>query len=413
MSQPQSDSSPRWSKTTKVVVSLTLAALVFYLLYRFQYVLGPLLFAVLLAYLLYPVAGFLHQKAKMSWRLATTLLYLFLFLIILGLLAWGGLSLVEPLQSLTTFLQKLVADLPGYIDNLSVTPLVIGPFTLDFSRLQLSDLWSQLQGVVSPLLSNIGSLLGSIASGAANTITWTFFTFLVAYFITAESSGVRANLLNLRIPRYQEDALRIGKRLSVVWKSYVRGQLIIILITLAVYSVVLAALGVRYFIGLALLSGLARFVPYVGPFIAWTVYGLVAYFQGATIFGMQPFPYVLLVIGVAVVVDFIIDNFISPRVLADTLHVHPAGVLIMVVIGAQLIGFLGLLLAAPILASLTIFIRYVLRKLMDQDPWAGLPEEVVPEPAPALTSIKRLFQSIWRWIINRFAGKRPPMDKED
>ncbi len=404
MNQIHSDSSPRWSSTTKVVVAITLAALFIYLLYRFQYVLGPLLFSILLAYLLHPLAGFLHNRLRLSWRLAVTLLYLFLLLAIIGMIAWGGLSLVEPLQSLTAFLQKLVADLPRLLNDLTAHPVMIGPFTFDFSRLQLSDLWSQLQGVVSPLLSNIGSLLGSIASGAANTITWTFFTILVAYFITAESRGARANLVNLRIPKYQEDIARIGRHLALVWKSYIRGQLIVILITLVVYSAFLAALGVRYFIGLALLAGLARFVPYVGPAIAWTVYGLVPYFQGTTLFGLQPITYALLVVAVAVVVDFLIDNFVSPKVLAETLNVHPAGVLIMVVIGAQLIGFLGLLLAAPILASLRIFFRYILRKLTDQDPWEGYEEEVLDQkPDVTLRGMVIAVQSGFRRVWNYFS----------
>ena len=79
-----------------------------------------------------------------------------------------------------------------------------------------------------------------------------------------------------------------------------------------VYSVVLTILGVHYAIGLAFVAGLARFVPYIGPAINWTVLVLVSYFQVFKLFGLSPFYYTLLVLIIALVIDQIFDNIVSP-----------------------------------------------------------------------------------------------------
>lgn len=397
-------STPRWSSTTKIVITFALVAIVAFLLYRFKYILGPLLFAFFLAYLLHPVAFFIHKKAHIPWRLAATIIYVFLILILIGLLTWGGISLIEPLQSLTTFLQKLVNDLPNFLADLAKEPLMIGTFSIDLSHLQLTDLLTQLQGVLSPLLSNLGTLLGNIASGAASIITWTFFTILIAYFIDVESEGLRSNLIKLRVPGYQEDITRMGKHLGRVWNAYLRGQLSVFAITIVVYAILLTVMGVRYSLALAFLAGLARFVPYVGPFVAWTTYGLVALFQGTTMFNLLPLPYALMIVGIALVTDVIMDNFVSPRIMSDSLNVHPAGVLVMVLVMANLVGFIGVLLSAPLLASFQLIFNYVLRKLMDLDPWENMPAETA-EVAVAGFSFNRIktgIITIWKKIVTYF-----------
>jgi hypothetical protein len=81
------------------------------------------------------------------------------------------------------------------------------------------------------------------------------------------------------------------------------------------------------------------------------------------------------------VIDQIIDGLIAPRVMARSLRVHPAAVLVMALISANLIGILGVVIAAPLLATLTLLGRYTMRKMLDLDPWS--PADSVPAP-PAM-----------------------------
>ena len=90
--QPE-NSSPKWSSNTKLVVALTFVALITILLINFRQILGPLLVAFVLAYFLYPVITFLNRKIHIPWRLAAGLLYILIFLSLLGLLTWGGFAL--------------------------------------------------------------------------------------------------------------------------------------------------------------------------------------------------------------------------------------------------------------------------------------------------------------------------------
>ncbi len=364
--------SPRWSNTTKLIVGLSFLAIIGYLFNRFQTLLAPLLITFILTYLMYPPSNWLMRKLKMNWRLSVTLCFLVLLLIILGLLTWGGLAIVDQGQSLIVFLEKAIVDLPASIQNFLNTPLSIGPFKFELYRVNLEAISSQITSAVQPALGNLGNILGQIASGTATTIGWMLFVMMMAYFILAETGGEPGRIFHFEVPGYQEDFEKIGILLSKVWNAFLRGQFLIIVFVIFVYSILFGAVGLRYFFGLAIIAGLTRFLPYIGPLIAWTTYGLVAFFQGTTLFGMSPLTYAIFIMGLAWLTDVFIDNFVSTRVMADALSVHPAAILVAALIGANLLGVAGMILAAPVLATIQLFFRYVLRKLFDKDPWEGV-----------------------------------------
>ena len=170
---------------------------------------------------------------------------------------------------------------------------------------------------------------------------------------------------------------------------------VIFFITVAIYFVVLSLLGVRYSIGLALAAGFARFVPYVGPAINWTMLALVTFFQPFKLFGMDPLYYTLLVFFIALFIDQVFDNIVSPRIMADALRVHPAAVLVAAIISASLLGVLGVVIAAPMLATLQLFGQYTLRKMLDLNPWP--PQEARPPSSPRARPLVRL-RAWWRSI---------------
>jgi predicted PurR-regulated permease PerM len=380
---------------------LSLVAILAFALVKFQYLLGPLVLAFVFSYLIHPLASMITNKLKIPWQGTVTLIYLILLLSFIGLLAWGGISLLDQVQSLISFLERTVANIPTFFNNLAVTPLVLGPFQIDLTHLNMSTVGEQLLGIVQPLLTQVGSLVGSVASSTASVIGWIFFCMIVSYFVLVETGGARERILNFQLPGYQADFARIGSELSRIWNAYLRGQTLIIVITMLVYTALLGGMGVRFFIGLALLACAARFVPYVGPFVAWTTYGLVAFFQGTTLFGMQPLTYALVVIAFALVIDNVIDQFVSPRIMADALKVHPAALLVAVLIGASLFGVIGVLFAGPVLASLQLIFRYVMRKLLDQDPWEGH----VGSPAPI--SLRAQVREVWQKVIAFFKRSKP------
>lgn len=374
--QPHFSTSPRWSPTTKLLVGLIIVGLIAFLFFRFTSLITPLLMVFILAYLLHPIATLISRGLRITWTASVNIVYFIILIILLGLLTLGGLGLVAQVQSLIDQVQTIVAALPPYIQDLSGQVFQIGPFTLDMRTLDLEQISSQLLSYVQPLLGRTGTLVGTLASGAAEIFGWTFFVLLVSYFVMIESNGLQSDLFRVEVPGYNEDLHRLGSQLSRIWNAFLRGQIFIFVMSTIVYIFVLSIFGVRYAIGIAFMAGLAKFLPYIGPAITWVVMALVTYFQPDKPFGLQSLPYMAIVVITTQIIDWIIDNLIAPRIMARSLRVHPAAVLVTALIAANLIGILGVVIAAPFLASLTLLGRYTMRKMLDLDPWP--PGETVP-----------------------------------
>jgi predicted PurR-regulated permease PerM len=402
--------SPQWGETTKLVVGLSLVAISAFLTFRFMNILGPLLLAFVLAYLFYPIADFSQKKLHFSWRLAVTILYLIMLILMLGSLGIGGFAVFDQVQNLIGFLEEQLQNLPGIITNLSANPIRFGPFSFNLQLLDVNAVTDQILGVVRPFLSQAGTSVLSLATGTATLIGWMFFVLLVSYFILAESGGIPNRLMNFYIPGHEQDIQRLGEALDRIWNAFLRGQITIVLMTVLIYDILLGGLGVRFFFGLALLAGLARFVPYVGPLVAWTSYGLVAFFNGSTIFGLTPLGYAALVVGVAWFTDLIIDNVVSPRLMSNALRVHPAAVMVSALVAFNLLGVVGVVLAAPVLATVKLFGDYIIAKLFDQDPWVGMRTIPGPSPMPRVLPMIRTQYEIMR---ERITGRSRPKPRSD
>jgi len=371
--------SPHWNNSTKLIVGLTMVTLVAWLLVKFQNILPPLIIMIILAYLFNPLAYFLSRKLHLPWPAAVTLVYLLVVLLLLALLTLGGVGLVQQVQSMITLIQNSLQNIPALFNSISGREINIGPFLLDLRKVDFGVLGDQLIGSIEPLLGRTGTMVGTIAGGAFNIFGWTVFVLLVSYFVLIESDGLWQGILQFNIPGYERDLELMGTQLAHIWNAFLRGQLIVMALAAAIYTVMLSFMGVNYALGLALLAGLARFVPYVGPLILWIILALVSYFQDFKIFGLEPWVYALVVVGLSWSIDMIVDNFVMPRIMASALKVHPAAVLVAAIVALDLLGILGVILAAPMLATLKLVGGYFTRKLFDLDPWEGL-EEPSPQP---------------------------------
>lgn len=374
------NSSPGWSATTKLIVGLLLASIGAFLLFRFLNIVGPLLLAFVVAYLFYPIAEQAKARLRIPWRVIVTVLYLILAGLLISSIAVGGIAVLDQVQSLIRFLDNALKGLPKFIDDLASQPLIIGPFTIDTDLLDANAVLQQVLNVVQPLLAQAGSSVVAFASSTASAIGGTFFVLLISYFILVETGGAPNRLFSISIPGHDEDVRRMGIALNRIWNAFLRGQITIVLLTILIYTFLLGALGVRFFFGLALLAGIARFVPYVGTFVTWTTYGLVSFFQANTLFGMSPLAYTGLVVGSAWLFDLFLDNYVTPRLMSNALRVHPAAVMVSALVAFNLLGIIGVVLAAPVLATIKLFVDYIFAKLFDQDPWAKM--ETIPGPSP-------------------------------
>ena len=395
---PVLTSSPRWSPTTKLLVGLVIVGIIAFLLYRFATLITPLMMIFILAYLFHPLASAISRGLDISWRAAVNLLYLLIVILLIGLVTLGGVGLVQQVQSLIGVIQDILANLPEYVRTLSGQVFKIGPFELDMRTIDLNALSQQLLSFVQPLLGRTGTIVGALASGAAEALGWTFFVLLVSYFLMAESGGLQSNLLRVDVPGYSRDLRTLGGKLSRIWNAFLRGQIFIFLLSTAIYIILLSLLGVRYALGLALMAGLAKFLPYIGPAITWVVMGLVTFFQPGKPFDLSPLVYTAIVVIITLVIDQIIDSFITPRIMARTLKVHPAAVLVTALVAANLLGLLGVVIAAPFLASVTLLGRYTMRKMLDLEPF---PEKETELPSPVDSEWIKQIRKLWSATLRR------------
>jgi predicted PurR-regulated permease PerM len=371
----QSNPSPKWGSNIKLIVGLSFTALFVLLLFYLRHIIGPLLLAFVFTYLLYPVIEGISRFTHLSWRWTVNLIYFLLIILLLGSGTLTGLAVVQQVQNLLYVVDKFVTDLPRLVADIASHQYYIGPFLVDMSKYDLPTVTDRVLSYVQPLIGRVGIILSSFASGAVSIIIWGAFILLISYFVLVDRGKMSGELFYIEIPGYTADIRRLGSEMHRTWNAFLRGQVIIFGLVFITYGILMTVLGVRYSAGIALLAGLARFVPYVGAWTTWTTLALVSFFQGGNYFGLLPWQYTLLVLGVAILTDQVFDNLVSPRIMGQTLGVHPAAVLVAAIIAANLIGFVGLVLAAPVLATLIVVGRYAIRKMLDLDPWEGIERE--------------------------------------
>jgi predicted PurR-regulated permease PerM len=303
------------------------------------------------------------------------------------------LAIAQQLTGLYRVVEDFAENLPEIADDVSA---FLTQYGIGGELINLNDLANRVLEALQPLLGQAGSLVGSIATGAAVSIGRLFFILIVAYFILSESHRVGKFSVD-QIPYYSYDFRRLSRELRGIWDTFFRGQIIIFMMVFVVYLVTYSALGVRYSIALAALTGLAIFVPYVGLWTVSIVAVLVTFFQPSNFFGLEPWQFSALVVAVVQIINFIFDNYISPRFLGRTLDIHPAAVLISALVLASLLGIIGIFFAAPTVATIKLAAIYVFRKMFDLDPW--------PEPEKYTEPIefpwKRWTRQFREWLKQR------------
>ena len=407
---PETASGPRWSGTTKLVVSLALIAVLLLLLVEFRSYFGLILASFAVTILLWPIVKWFNQRLKISWRLSTVIVYVVVAIVLIGFITWGGLALFAQLQNLITLLSS---SLSNFIENLSQwsnQEIILGPLSFTVPELTTKYLGDLLISRVQPILESAGSLIALAVSGGANLIFRMLMMYLIAFFVTSESGSTNSKPSPI-FKDYERDIQQMKAEFSRIWSAFWRGELLVVFIAFVVYVIFLSILQMPFSLGIAIIVALGRFIPYLGAWIGWITMGIVGLIIRPTPFGLLPAAYTLIIIAIALVIDNIIDNIIRPKVMGDTLRVHPAAVLITALVGLQLFGLLGIMLAAPVFASAKLLFHYILSKLTDQDPWHGIDYQQ-PGKENLLTKwLRKVGRDISRWTKNAWRSIKSTIDR--
>ena len=371
---------------------------------KFNTYLKLLLTALLISFLIQPIVRWIAKHTKMKWKLVSAIVYVLL----LSLLIWGAFSggrgLVGQIVGLFKSLQDNVSVFTDFLAGLSNKTVHLGPLEFTTPELNTSFISEKINEFIQPLIGEITKNAGRVLGSVGNFVFNLFITILISFFITSESGTEKKPFLNLPNKDYDYDLRRMGREISGNFNAFLRGTLIVVMIAIVIYTALLGVFGVPYFFLLAVIAGFGRFIPYLGAFIGWVGFAIGALIQRPTPFGLTPFVYALLVLGIALFIDLILDHIVTPGVMSDALDVHPAAILISALIGARLFGLLGVILAAPAYAVLTLLVRYAVRKIFDEDPWEGMVYYRKPKEPRVITALRKFGKKIAKWTEKpRFA----------
>ena len=173
---------------------------------------------------------------------------------------------------------------------------------------------------------------------------------VLAFYFVYDYRSLTREFYGFVPKKRRREAMRIGRDFGSILQSYVVGQVILCLIAGVVTGIVLWALGMPYVIVLALFAAITRAIPIIGPVVSGIPIVLVGLLSSG--YGMA-----LWLLVFVIVMHFAESKFIMPKLIGDRLHLHPAVVIIVLLIGAEFFGLLGMFLAAPVAAILRELIR--------------------------------------------------------
>jgi predicted PurR-regulated permease PerM len=198
-------------------------------------------------------------------------------------------------------------------------------------------------------------------------------------YLNADSRRMHTATLVAFPPGYERDGYMMMAQQKSVWRGYLYGQLINSLITGTFVFVVLWAVGLPGAFLMGMIMVVLNMIPTFGPILAAIPGVLAALLSGSTRWPeLENYWFALVVVGIYLLVVQLQANIIAPRVMGTAVNLRPAVILIGLLVGFQVGGLLGSLLAVPVIASIRDIGVYLWRKLIDVDPWPDTEAVQVP-----------------------------------
>ena len=236
----------------------------------------------------------------------------------------------------------------------TIVPLAISDFTQLFNNLKnyTNPLISSLQAseALSSVTDRLNDFAESLLSGAVplTQVVATLFgniflaitVLILSFYLTVGQSGVERFLVAILPSAYEESAidLYLGTRKKI--GKWPKGQVVLSLVVGSLVFVGLWILGVKYSLLLGILAGLFELIPFVGPIFAGGIGILVAMSSSLML--------ALYTLGLFVIIQQLENNLLVPLVMRYTTNLNPAVILISILIGGKVFGFIGIILAVPV-----------------------------------------------------------------
>ena len=358
-----------WSNTTKLIVLVILLLIGGWAVARFSEAIPSLIVSALLAFLLTPPTNWIVRHTGMPRGLAVGLV----FLVVVGLIILAPLLITPSLVSLTSNVQFDFQSFNDFIDSIGDITLTVGSVSIDLRDLLLQSSTGLQQFLTTYVSQAALSVLSMLSS-----LFWVFFVAVVTFWLIKDSYKLE-NWFFEHLPRsYRRDVSRLLRELGVIWGSFFKGTLVLAFVVGTLVGLTMWILGIQHVLLIAIFAGFMEFIPSIGPVMGALLAIFVAFFGGSSWLPFDSWLIALIVLVAYTLIFQFEQIYLYPRVVGRRVNLHPGIVFVGAILGAMEFGLLGVLLAAPTLASVRVLGRYILRRLTDQEPF---PEEPEIEPA--------------------------------
>lgn len=332
-------------KTWGIIGICMLAALVLYICGVLWMAVFTVILAALITFFLHGAVNRLEELGLPRWAGATVTFVILLAVLIGGIVAF--------IPALITQLSAFVSNLPNYMDRLQVFANGIYHKTSDLAQIStlLSQASTALQSNISTILQSLaGGLVGSMVSvGNAGIIF--FMALLIAFWVLLDLPKISREIRNLVEDRYQDALTTISNAFGKAIYGWAQSTFLCAIITGALSGFAYWLCGIPYPAVLGFVCGLLYFIPYIGPAIGSAIVAVIALF-------VSPFICILSII-IGAIINNLVGSVLSPRLMKSSVNIHPAVILVVIMVGGGLGGVLGMLAAIPVTAAIQgIFITY-------------------------------------------------------
>lgn len=328
-----------------------------YLLIEGRVIFAPLFIALIVVFVLNPFVTALQNRG-IHRLIGAAIAFLG---VLAGLVAIG--LLVIP--SIVDQTRGFVTEFPLIYDRLVEDAVTFGDrFGLDPSLWSYDQILEYLNDPENQdtIVSIVFDRLGTLTTGVFEFILVFLLGPVVAFYVLIDLPNVQQRLLEMVPQNNRAEVAYVGRRLNSAVGGFLRGQLVVAVIVGTMLSVGYWLIDLPFWLLIGMIGGVLNIVPFLGPWVG----GILGVAIAVT---TTDFSTAVWAVVVAVVVQQIDNNFVSPSVLRATVRLHPAVTLVVLVLAGAIAGFWGIVIAVPLTASLKIISGYWWRtRILEQTP---------------------------------------------
>lgn len=360
---PKAASWPDWQKQ---LAGLVLVVLVPVTLWVSRPVLYPLVYMLIIAFLLnYPIR-FLHRRLKLSYRIAVILVYLLFVLLVVLVMGWLFVLLIGSVINLVqSFNDFVVGLLPrpgasgafgGLLGSLGTTLALLNGIARAGDSLR--------QGFSSSGVMQLVAAFGRFATDLGLVVIVLLF-FLLEYPQTMAALGRKLPAATRR-----EYAILL-QRGHTLFQNYMLGSVLIVLIYWLISTVFFLLTGVPNAVVAGLIVALPNFIPHIGGLFSAILVFFIALISGSSTITLNPLIFAFVEMAIFMLIAGVTYYLVDVRVFSRSVQVPVWLLLLSVAVFSAAFGLLGLLVAAAVLALLGELLDYVLHKMRSEEPFPG------------------------------------------